>query len=307
MYIMSFINKFEKKLLNQGLNQNTIKSYIQRLRKINDNKDFKSIVFLKKTDKIMDKIKSFKLSDTTFISYLGTITSVLKRYPTKANLESSKKYQWYLDNENDYFKQKVKGVMTDNQQKNWLSKEDFDERVGVAEEKYENALQNGVTTKEQYNDLLNFVVLSLYTLLPPRRNADYSKMVIDSDDDNTNSFDVDAGTFTFRDYKTKKTYGDVVFDLKRFPPFESVLYNYLEHRPVTEHQHLFVYHNGRQFNESNSITRILNKVLNSKMGSTGIRSLYLTNKYSGVSNDIIQDSKDLSHSISTQQHIYVKK
>jgi len=304
---MIFIEKFEKKLLNQGLNPNTIKSYIQRLKKINNDKDFKSIAFLKKTDAIMQKIKSFKLSNTTFISYLGTIISVLRRYPSKLNLDASKKYMWFLENENDYFEERKKGTMTETQKQNWLDKETFDERVGIAEEKYNNALENGVATKQQYNDLLNYTVLCLYTLLPPRRNADYSKMEIDSDNDDINSFDVDGCKFIFRDYKTKKSYGTVEFDLKKYPPFETVLYNYLEHRPVTEHQHLFVYHNGKAFNESNSITRILNKILNSKMGSTGIRSLYLTDKYKNISNELISDAADMGHNINTQQTVYVKK
>ena len=304
---MSYINKLTEKLELQGLNPNTIKSYIQRLKKINDNKEFKSLAFLKKTDKIMEKIKSFNLSDTTFISYVGMIISVLKRFATKLNVEASKKYEYYLNNQNEYFKKREEGTKTTNQEKNWLSKPDFDEKVENAKERYERAIENGVKTKDEYNDLLNYVVLSLYTLLPPRRNADYSKMEIDSDEANINSFDVEAGTFTFRDYKTKKSYGDQIFDLKNYPPFETILYSYLEHRPLTEHQHLFVYHNGRAFNQSNSITRILNKVFDAKMGSTAIRSLYLTDKYSNVSNDIIADSVNMGHSVSTQQNVYVKK
>ena len=56
------------------------------------------------------------------------------------------------------------------------------------------------------------MVLSLYTLHPPRRNIDYSLMKISNNmnDDMFNYLDMDKKQFIFNNYKTQHTYRSVV-------------------------------------------------------------------------------------------------
>jgi protein involved in sex pheromone biosynthesis len=59
---------------------------------------------------------------------------------------------------------KVRTDKTDIQQENWLSNDNINEISKDLKSKVVKRIRN----KEDYNNLLNYVVLSLYTLHPPR-------------------------------------------------------------------------------------------------------------------------------------------
>ena len=61
---------------------------------------------------------------------------------------------------------KVKTDKSDNQEKNWLSNHNINEISNELKSKVVKKIRN----KEDYNVLLNYIVLSLYTLHVPRRN-----------------------------------------------------------------------------------------------------------------------------------------
>ncbi len=81
----------------------------------------------------------------------------------------------------------------------------------------------------------------------------------------------------------------------------------MKRRP-NEGNDLLVFHDGKGFTQSNTITRLLNKIFgNNKVGSTAIRSMYLTSKYGGEQNEEMKDdAKKMGHSIQAQQTNYVK-
>ena len=69
---------------------------------------------------------------------------------------------------------KVRTDKTDKQEKNWLSNDNINDISKDLKSKIVKRVRN----KEDYNNLLNYLVHSLYTLHPPRRNVDYSLMKI---------------------------------------------------------------------------------------------------------------------------------
>ena len=68
---------------------------------------------------------------------------------------------------------------------------------------YHWKLLKKVKTKEDYNNLLNYMVLSLYTLHKPRRNIDYTLMKISNDisNDEFNYLDLKRQIFIFNLYR----------------------------------------------------------------------------------------------------------
>ena len=68
----------------------------------------------------------------------------------------------------------VRTNKTDKQMNNWLSNDNINEISKDLKSKKIKRVRN----KEDYNNLLDYVVLSLYTLHPPRKNVDYSLMKI---------------------------------------------------------------------------------------------------------------------------------
>ena len=82
---------------------------------------------------------------------------------------------------------------------------------------------------ERIND--NYVVLSLYTLHPPRRNVDYSLMKISNNmnDDKYNYLDLKKGQFVFNNYKTLGKYHQVVVPIEN--DLMQVIELYLNNHP----------------------------------------------------------------------------
>ena len=83
---------------------------------------------------------------------------------------------------------KVRTDKTDKQEKIWLSNDNINDISKDLKSKVVKRVRNN----EDYNNLLNYLVLSLYTLHPPRRNVDYSLMKISNNmnDDKYNYIDL---------------------------------------------------------------------------------------------------------------------
>ena len=88
-----------------------------------------------------------------------------------------------------------------------------------------------VRNKEEYNTLLNNMVLSLYTLHPPRRDIDYSLMKISNNmnDDKFNYLDMYKKQFIFNNYKTQGKYNSVVVPIEN--KLMKVILIYLNNHP----------------------------------------------------------------------------
>jgi hypothetical protein len=66
-------------------------------------------------------------------------------------------------------------------------------------------------------------------------------------------------------------------------------------------------YNGVPLTKINDMTRILNKIFGKKIGSSMLRSIYLTSKYGNVKQEQEKDSILMSHSTKTQDETYIKK
>ena len=301
-----FMITMEQKLVKDGLTETTATQYVKRLMRLNRNKPFTSLVFIRKPKDIMVYLKDEKFSPSSMESYLAMIISILKRNPSKQNDIARKEYEEILDKPDEYFTKRERGVKTDNQKKGWIEKEVFNKYIEEAKEKGLTASRKKTTfTTKDYNDILNYFIVSLYTLLPPRRNKDYQLMKIDTEEGNR--YDTKSKCFYFSDYKTSGTYGEQKIDLNEYPDFLKVMKIYLKRRP-NDNDYLLVEHDGSHFKLVNTMTRKLNKIFGgNKVGSTAIRSMYLTTKYGGEQNEEMKkDAHDLGHSIATQQTQYVK-
>jgi len=119
-----------------------------------------------------------------------------------------------LSNFNNQLKERTE--KSDKQMNNWLSNDNINDTSKDLKMKVVKRVRN----KEDYLNMLNYVVLSLYTMHPPRRNVDYSLMKISNNmnDDKYNYLDMRKGQFVFNNYKK-----DVYF-LKTFynEPIEKV-------------------------------------------------------------------------------------
>ena len=314
-YIMTdFYTNLKKKWLDEKkLSQSSLDAYARNLLKLNDDKPIINLKFLDDVSKITEKLSKYK--ENTKRNYLIAITSVLS-----LDKSTSKKKQNLYD---AYFKlmmeknKELKAIegsneKTEVQKENWLSWSDVEKTRDDLKSKVDSFKTSKELSLNQYNILLECVIISLYTYLPPRRN-DYMNMLITKSPSGveTNYYDIDKKQFIFNKFKTSKKEGQVIVNIPN--ELQNVLSTYLKFHPDIKNKikkkfneiPFLVFYDGKPLVQVNSITRILNKIFGKKIGSSMLRHLFLSHKYGAVNEEQKEDAFEMSHSLA-QQKDYIK-
>lgn len=278
--------------------------YTRNLKSLNDGNPVTNLNFLKDPDQIEAKIKHLK--PTTQRSYFIAICSILK-----VDDQHTKLYDIYFDKlQSMNSSLKVNTTKSSSQQENWVSSEKITE---IYNELKANVPKK-INTKQDYDHLLNYTLLSLYFLQAPRRNNDYALMKIASDTQNKkfNYLDWNARKFFFNNYKTAKTYKEFVVPIN--DELQKVISLYLSNHPNKskfknkKHDVFFlVDKTGQPYNKSNQITKLLNKIFSGNVGVSMLRNVYLTTKYGKTMKELDEDVKAMSTSQSVALDNYIKK
>jgi hypothetical protein len=189
-------------MLGGGYSANTNKHYTFLLNKLTTlNIDYENA---KTIEPIIEKIqKNSKVSPTTIRVYFQAILWS-KKNTDKDFLKSVSTYITQVSK--DERKKRGENILMDNEKQNYI---DWNHILKIYK-KVE------LEKNESQFDLVNFVILSLYVLFPPRRLSDYSNMVISFDDkykvntglskqfDANNYYSYKKHLFIFNNYKTNK-------------------------------------------------------------------------------------------------------
>jgi hypothetical protein len=281
--------------------------YSKNLIRLNDGEPIKNYNFLKKTDSIMSKIEHLKPNSRR--TYLISIVSTLKKIP-----ELLKIYKFYYDKMMELNKDlKVNNTKSESQKENWISQDEVLQIYNEYEEKYEPLLKLKKVNAKQWDDILDFIILSLYVLNQPRRNKDYQLMKVvksnkdlDEDYKNFNYYLPPDEKFCFFNYKTGHTY-----HLQEIPVSEKlqkILLQYLKLHPHKKQKNYFllVNYEGQQLDQVNDITRILNHIFKRKIGVSMLRNIYLTDKFQKPLEILNDTAHNMGTSSSTIQNNYIK-
>lgn len=272
--------------------------YKSKLRILNDNKPIKNINYLYNIDTIKNKIKDKK--PNTRRTFIIAITSILNCITTKS--KSTKKlktlYQDYsklLDEYNTSLKDQTQ--ITEGTKV--LSKDDID--------KIYNQIKDNKNKNKQ--SLQDYVILSLYTLIAPRRNKDYAYLKYTNKFSDTLSKDYnyyDGYKFYFNVYKTRGTYNLQTIDV--LPELQTILNDYIKTNNIKEDELILINtRTNKPLTSNNSITNILNRIFGDKVGSSMLRRSYLTNKYGDTTNELANDARAMATSVGVAQTNYIKK
>jgi integrase len=267
------------------MTEGTINLYTNNLKRLNDGEVPTSPLFLKNVVNIEEKIAKYAMN--TKKSYYITIVSYLKdkKFPKK----QMKFYTDKMMELNKQFRDKS-SEKTQKQTENWISWEDV---------------------TKHYNELnpksLEHMVLSLFTLIPPRRSKDFFLMKVipkysETMDKEFNYLDWTDMRMYFNNYKTKGAYGVQSIDVP--PELQEVLHNHFPLKKKFEPFFLLT-KNGERLPD-NGITRILNKVFGKKVSVSMLRNIYLSDKYAEVEKDKKEDAEAMGTSTNVISNIYTK-
>jgi len=293
--------KLEKQL--EGLSKNTIQMYLTKLRILNDNEPFQSLAFLKKVDTIKAKVDSIK-NDNTRKSYIASIVAVLNRQTDASSKKANDKYKAMFLKERSIFADKqALGEKSETQKENWMEQ---DEIVALHDEleKKVDAIENKTKLTEREHKMVeDWLLLSLYVLQPPRRNADYYMMKFGmGDDKNFNYVCLDKAVYMFNNFKTKKGGAE---EIEIPEKIKTIFKQYLEMTGLKDGDFLLFQKDTRR-TSSNSITKSLNRILGKKIGASMLRHIFLSDKYGDVKEEMKDDAEFMSHG-SGMQNAYILK
>jgi hypothetical protein len=317
--MVDFLATLSKALVSErGVSESTANLYLRTLLMLNDKKPFSTLAFLKKRDAIASKLESY--ADSTKKGILAAIVSILSLYKDKATYKSIYKHFYDLmmakSKEVKEAESARAGEKSEKQQKNWSS---WEEVKNTEEKLYKEAaelMNRKHLTAPEAEKLLQCVVLSLYTKIQPRRNQDYLNMLVvkkwsDNMSADHNYLDLTGNQFVFNKYKTAKKYG--VQKIAIPSDLLDILVPYLKHNPLWKESKgkvavpFLVSPGGVPITALNGITRILNKIFGKKIGSSMLRTIFLTDKYSDLKEEQEADSRAMGHSVALQQGTYVKE
>jgi integrase len=311
----NFMDTLETNLKSKNLSPSSINLYLRNLKKLNNDEDYNDFKFLKDTEQITKKLENLK--DNTKRQYLIAIVSVLNSYGDKYEKLRNSYYKLMKDMTLK-LKETPTTEMSITQNENWITWDDVLEVYKKMKEELDKIINSKkkVITELQFNKLLRFVILSLYVLIPPRRNLDWLDMVItfnsDTSDKTKNYLDVNKKEFVLNVFKTSKKDGSMTIPIP--DNLMDILMVYITYREdVKEMKKKKAYHNiplivnydGSKISTVNFITRLLNKVFGKKISSSMLRHIYLSSKYGEVMKEQQEDSKMMSHNMTTQKD-YIK-
>lgn len=287
------------------------KLYCSNLKRLNGGLEIKDFKFLNNIEKIADTIKDAK--PNTQRNYYIVICSVLGELK-----KDNKKYQKLYDSYYKILTQlnvtlKDQTAKTETENENWISQEAIQDKLTSKMEILKEINKKRKINKEQFERLLDLIILGLYTLQAPRRNIDYLNMFIltnayNAEEHGTtkNFLDLTNKTFVLNNYKTAGTYKTQIV------PINEELFNiiklYIKFRGLKESNIPFlVDYEENPIMESNALTKKLNNIFDKKIGSAMLRKMYLTNKYSKVMEEMKEDASAMGTSSSVMQTNYIKQ
>ena len=300
-----FINTLVEKLKTKNLTDSTIMTYLRNLKKLNNDEELKNFNFLSNCDEVITKMS--KLSDNTKKAYLISICSVLKQFIDDKKIEKLYKcYFEHMKKKRDEIKEIPSNKLSDTQSNNWVNYEDMVKKNNELAEIVNQFSKNKTINETQYDYLLSYMILSLYIVERPRRNADYLLMNVvkkwtNNKDDKLNYLDLDDKQFIFNQFKTKKSEGQQIE--KYSDELQNIISTYLKFRLKDKINNkldvpFLVKYNGDPLKKNmNSITLILNKIFKpKKVSSSMIRHARNTEKLGPLLEQIKEDAKAMAHS-----------
>lgn len=303
-----FMLTLSKALAEKKLAESTVSNYIRALIMLNNKKPFKSLTFLRDVDAVMERIKGY--ADNTQKAILGAICSVLGLYKEKGAYK--KVYARYFDLLKDKKSEDAdvdKAEKTTKEKDNWIEWPEVLKRRDEIKAEVDAFAKIKTLDATQFQTVFNYLLLCLYTMVPPRRNQDYLNMVIVSKWNSDmaadkNYLDLSAGKFVFNKYKTAKSHGQQIVEIPS--DLLEAVHTYIARHPLKPKGRkrfvdvpFLVTATGEPIKAVNGITRALNRIFKRKVGSSLLRHIYLSNKYD--IKDIERDASLMAHSVSMQR------
>jgi len=276
-----------------GIKESSKKTYLSRLKALNDGKEPSNYKFLQDTEAIEAKMDKYSTN-----SKRGFYIAIVAFLPEK-NTARKHYYEQMMKINKD---SKENTDKSEKQKDNWMSQEEVRAVWEKLKEDAEPLLKKKQLSEAETNLLQSYVALSLYVLQPPRRSLDYTQMVVvpkydDNMDKKFNYLSLKDKMFYFNNYKTSGIYNTQAV------PIPDDLFQILKKYRKSG---LLLVKNDKALSVS-QMTHLLNKIFGKKISVSMLRNIFLSSKYGDESNELRNDVKSMGTSTLSAMNTYIKK
>jgi hypothetical protein len=169
--------------------------------------------------------------------------------------------------------------LTESQKKNYIPWKDVENIYKNLKIEAEPLFKLKELNVAQFKKLQDFVLLSLYVLISPRRSLDYTAFKIRNVDKEKDNYMLKKGSkyfFIFNQYKNSSRMGQQQIEVPN--NLKNILLKWIDKNP---YEYLIVNSIGKQITQS-KLNEYLNSIFGKKIGSSMLRHIYLTEKFGDV-------------------------
>jgi integrase len=274
-----------------NLNEKSIKTYTSILKTISKDLVMKDLKDFKKTKEILEYLKDMPGSiRKTRLSALLVITG------------DDKFKEQMLKDINNYNKDKKNGNKNEKETEAWMTKQEIEKIFTSLKKRASVHYKKGDLKMKELQEIQDFVMLALFTLIPPRRALDFTEMKIKNIDAGKDNY-IKNKTMIFNIYKTSKTKGQDKIEIPK--ELKLILNKWLR---VNQTEYLLFDSKGSKLS-SVKVNQRFHKIMKKPNFSVNMfRKVFLTDKYKDTvkkMKDLEEDLEDMGSSTQQIQH-YVK-
>ena len=282
------------------ISEGSKKTYLSKLKRLNNNQIPTDTAFLKDTAAILEQIDKIDNPNTRRGAIIAVVSVLKDNKKLKKEYEIYHKHMMAINlvlNKNS-FKSDATKKKQDNVKMNEI----------LAIQKDLAAVMPLIQKKRKISDaqlqqLHDLVVASIYTLLPPRRNIDYSEMVVAAPNEDKTKNYYSKGHFFFNCYKTAGTYQQQIVEVPA--ALIDILKVWIRLKPKSEYL-LGKLPSGSKYAPT-EMTGLLKTIFkNESVGVSVLRNVFLSDKYSDVMAGLKKDTEQMGTSVQVANSTYIK-
>lgn len=147
----------------------------------------------------------------------------------------------------------------------------------------------------------DFILLSMYVLIPPRRSADYYNFKLRDIDEKKDNYVLDD-SLVFNSYKNSNKLGS-----QKVKAPKELIDLIDKWSKLNKSDWLIPSNSGKQMSQT-GLTAVLNRVFGKKISSSMLRHIFLTSKYGDIDlEDLNETTKNMGSSLIERTLKYVRK
>jgi len=281
-----------------NLSKGTVRTYVSIIRSlyrrlhnnVNDLPDANEIqtFFCENKKKVLEHLQdqAFSLRKTILAGLVCLCGESAGEYRTLM-LKDAKAY-------NDSMKEQK---MSQTQKDNWITQDEIRMIYRRLEKEVRPLLNSASVNQYNLRRMMDYVILSFYHLIPPRRSLDLVKFKVRNVDKETDNY-MTGRKMVFNDYKTKKIYGQQTVDIPQ--KLKTIIDKWTSKH---DNDYLIFSDTGSPMTSA-QLTHRLNRIFDGKKVSVNmLRHSYITHTVlpqTPALKRLENTAKDMGHSVETQ-------